>query len=84
LAETSIVYDTNIQAKPGFWIRLLTFRTKGNCEEAEQCATDKLIAVTSAFDEEPEQRAFENGQKDKCNAYSVSLRKVRHLKTPCP
>src|SRR3954471_20274101 len=115
LAETSIVYETDISAKAGFWIRLLFFRTKGNCEEAEQCATDRLIAVTSAFDEEPEQRAFEivltglfkrvvvvsvpklesgafilslftsaNGQKDECNAYSVSLSKVRYLKTPCP
>jgi len=114
LTEVSVVYETKIGAKVGFWLRLLTDHIEGQCEEGERCGTYKLIAVTSEFGESEESRAFQivlpgevtrvavvseptlvtseyvlsvftstNGTKDKCTAYSVSLRKVRLLKTPC-
>src|SRR5712671_4965531 len=59
LTEVSVVYETKIGAKVGFWLRLLTDHIEGQCEEGERCGTYKLIAVTSEFGESEESRAFQ-------------------------
>ena len=59
LSLTTVIYDTPNDSKFGFSLRIMQYVGDGECTENTICNKDKIIFVTSSYDEYPDRKAFE-------------------------